>query len=313
MAIASVSVKRPIATTMVFLIIITLGMISFRYLPVDLLPPIEFPQLNLRVDYGNVGPEEMELIITERLENVVAGVPNLEEVYSSSSEGRTDVQLRFAEGTNLDEAANDVRSALDRVRDDWPVDAEPPEIRKFDPNQMPVVVIGARSTRPMEELTRVLERDLLRRFQQIPGVGAVDVWGGVYREINIDLLRDRLIASELTAGDVVAAIGRENVTLPGGNVRDGLQDLYVRTLGEYESVQEVRDTVVATVDGQPIRIGDVAGVQMGLQDIGRYVEIGDLPTIRMGLRKQTGANTVEVARLVREELARINATRSDLQ
>ncbi|MBN1238902.1 MAG: efflux RND transporter permease subunit [Gammaproteobacteria bacterium] len=313
MSIASVSVKRPIATTMVFLIIITLGMISFRYLPVDLLPPIEFPQLNLRVDYGNVGPEEMELIITERLENVVAGVPNLEEVYSSSSEGEANVQLRFAQGTNLDEAANDVRAALDRVRDEWPVDAEPPEIRKFDPNQQAIVVIGARSSRPMEELTRVLERDLLRRFQQIPGVGAVDVWGGVYNEINVDLLRDRLIASELTAGDVVAAIGRENVTLPGGNVREGLRDLYVRTLGEYTSVQQIRDTVVTVVDGRPIRIGDVANVEMGFQDIGRYVEVADLPTVRMGVRKQVGANTVEVARQIREEVERINSVRSDLQ
>src|SRR5690606_23124641 len=120
MALAHVSVHRPIATTMVFLIIITLGMISFRFLPVDLLPPIEFPQLNIQVGYGNVGPEEMELIITERIENGVAGVPNLEQVFSNSREGQTNVNLIFAQGTNLDEAANDVRAALDRVREDLP-------------------------------------------------------------------------------------------------------------------------------------------------------------------------------------------------
>ncbi|HEX7082307.1 MAG TPA: efflux RND transporter permease subunit [Gammaproteobacteria bacterium] len=312
MTIASISIKRPVATTMVFLIIITLGLISFRFLPVDLLPPIEFPQLNIRVNYGNVGPEEMELIVTERIENAIAGVPNLEQVSSSSGEGSSNVQLRFARGTNLDEAANDVRAALDRVRDALPEDADPPEIRKFDPNQQPIVIVGARSNLPLAELTRVLERDLMRQFQQIPGVGSVEVWGGVYRAVTVDLVRDRLTAMELTPADVVAAIGRENVTLPGGNVREGLKDLYVRTLGEFTDVEQVANTVVAVVDGNPIRVRDVANVELGYRDIGRYVEIDGVPTIRLSIRKQTGANTVEVAQSVREEIERINASRQDL-
>jgi HAE1 family hydrophobic/amphiphilic exporter-1 len=313
MSIATVSIKRPIATLMVYLIVITLGLISFRFLPVDLLPPIEFPSLNIQVNYGNVGPEEMELIITERIENAVAGVPNLEQVFSFSGEGTSNVDLRFAEGTNLDEAANDVRAALDRVREDLPDEVEPPEIGKFDPNQQPIVILGARSNKPLAELTSVLEEELMRRFQQIPGVGSIEVWGGVYREVNIDLLRDRLIASELTAGDVVTAINRENVNLPGGNVRDGLRDLYVRTYGEYTNVQEIADTVVTVVDGNPIRVKDVAEVELGYRDIGRYVEVAGLPTIRMGIRKQTGANTVEVAEAIRAEMEGINASRSDLQ
>ena len=313
MSIAAVSIKRPIATMMVYLIVITLGLISFRFLPVDLLPPIEFPSLNVRVNYGNVGPEEMELIITERIENAVAGVPNLEQVSSFSGEGTSQVQLRFAEGTNLDEAANDVRAALDRVRDNLPDEIEAPEIGKFDPNQQPIVILGARSNRPLAELTTVLQEELMRRFQQIPGVGSIEVWGGVYREINVDLMRDRLIASELTAGDVVTAIGRENVNLPGGNVRDGLRDLYVRTYGEYTSVEQIADTVVTVVDGNPIRVKDVAEVELGYRDIGRYVEIAGVPTIRMGIRKQTGANTVEVSARIRDEMEAINASRADLQ
>jgi HAE1 family hydrophobic/amphiphilic exporter-1 len=313
MSIAAVSIKRPVATTMVYLIVITLGLISFRFLPVDLLPPIEFPQLNVRVSYGNVGPEEMELIITERIENAVAGVPNLQQISSYSGEGNSQVNLRFAEGTNLDEAANDVRAALDRVRDNLPDEVEPPEIGKFDPNQQPIVILGASSNKPLAELTTILEEELKRRFQQIPGVGSIEVWGGVYREVNVDVLRDRLIASELTVGDVVSAISRENVTLPGGNVRDGLRDLYVRTVGEYSSVGQIADTVVAVVDGSPIRVKDVAEVELGYRDIGRYVEIGGMPTIRMGIRKQTGANTVEVARRIRAEMEEINRSRSDLR
>ncbi len=171
MSFAAVSVKRPIATTMVYLIVIVLGMVSFRYLPVDLLPPIEFPRLSISVDYGNVGPEEMELIITERIENAIAGVPNLEEVTSLSEEGEARVSLRFTQGTNLDEAANDVRAALDRVRDELPEEIEAPRIRKFDPNQFPIVIVGARSNRPLGELTRILEREMVRTFEQVAWCG----------------------------------------------------------------------------------------------------------------------------------------------
>ena len=313
MAIASVSIKRPIATTMVFLIVITLGLLSFRFLPVDLLPPIEFPQLSIRVGYGNVGPEEIEQIITDRIENVVAGVPNLEQIVSQSSEGFSQVSLRFAQGTNLDEAANDVRSALDRVRGALPSEADPPEIWKFDPNQQAILVLGARSTLPLEELTRILENDLIQRFQQIPGVGSVDIWGGINREITVDLPRARLAAMQLAPGDIVTALGRENVTMPGGNVREGLKDLYVRTLGEFSTVDEVAETVVAVVDGTPIRVKDVADVRLGFRDIGRYVEIGGVPTIRVGVRKQTGANTVAVAAAIRAEMERINENRRDLE
>jgi HAE1 family hydrophobic/amphiphilic exporter-1 len=313
MSIASVSVNRPIATAMVYLIVIVFGAVSFRYLPVDLLPPIEFPELNIEVNYGNVGPEEMELIVTEQLENGVSGVPNLEQITSQSSQGRADVSLRFSQGTNLDEAANDVRAALDRVRDELPDEIDPPRIGKFDPNQFPVVILGARSNRPLDELTRLLEREIVRDFEQIGGVGAIDVWGGVYREVDIDLLRERLIAYELTAADVANALSRENVNLPGGNVREGLRDLYVRSIGEFDSVDQIADTVVTVVDGNPIRVRDVAQVEFGYEDIGRYTEIADVPAVRMAIRKQTGANTVAVAERIVEQVERINAMRPDLQ
>jgi hydrophobic/amphiphilic exporter-1 (mainly G- bacteria), HAE1 family len=313
MALARTSVSRPIATAMAYMIVITLGLISFRHLPVDLLPPIEFPQLNIQVSYGNVGPEEMELIVTERIENAIAGVPNLLSVNSSVSEGSTQIQLRFSQGVNLDEAANDVRAALDRVRRDLPAEMDTPRINRFDPNQQAIVVVGALSDRPLAELTRVLERDIIKAFEQIEGVGAIDIWGGVYREINVELMRDRLNSTNVTATDVVNAINRENTNLPGGNVREGMRDLYVRTLGEFTDVEQIANTVVTVIDGNPVRVRDVAHVDFGYADINRYVEIDGRPTIRMGLRKQTGGNTVEVARRVRAEVERINAIRGDLQ
>lgn len=297
---------------MVFLIIITLGTIGFRYLPVDLLPPIEFPQLTVYVNYDNVGPEEMEKIVTQQVENAIATVPNIERVTSNSSEGSTRVTLNFAQGTNLDEASNDLRAAIDRLRRSLPEEVDPPGIWKFDPNDAPIVTIGARSQRDMAEVTRIIENDLAKYFEQIPGVGSIDIWGGVYREIRIDLLRDRMASSNITAQDVIAAINSENANLPGGNVKDGLSDLYVRTMGEYTDVEQIANTIIRIDNGAPIRVKDVASVSFDYEDLDRYIEVDGLPMMRFGVRKQSGANTVQVAADIRAEVERLNSIRDDV-
>jgi HAE1 family hydrophobic/amphiphilic exporter-1 len=312
MKITTISVHRPIATLMLFLIVIVIGITGFRYLPVDLLPSIDYPRLTVRTNYPNVGPEEIEKIITDRVENAIASVPNIEQVRSNSQEGRSSVTLEFTQGTNIDEAANDVRAAIDRIRDDFPPEVEAPRLWKFDPDNFPVVIVGAQSTRPMDELTRILEREISQRFEQVPGVGSVDVWGGVYREIKIQLKRDRLAASLLTASDVQAAIQRENVTLPAGDMREGFADMYIRTKGEFQSVDDIKRTIIKVIDGQPIRVQDVAEVIDGYSDINRIVQIDGKPMLRLGIRKQSGANTVSVAANVRDVMAQIDAERDDI-
>jgi HAE1 family hydrophobic/amphiphilic exporter-1 len=184
-SISNLAIRRPVATTMAFLVLLVLGIVSFRSLPVDLLPEVEFTQLTVRVSYPNVGPREIEQILTDPIENAVSGLPDLERVTSQSEEGSARVRLEFGRGTNVDEAANDLRAALDRLRDQLPVEAEPPEILKLDLDRIEVVSLVATSTRDLEELTRLLERDLARRFEQIPGVGSIELRGGIYREIRI--------------------------------------------------------------------------------------------------------------------------------
>ncbi|MCB1182845.1 efflux RND transporter permease subunit [bacterium] len=313
MRITSLAVDRPIATAMVFLIIIVVGIMGFRFLPVDLLPPVEFPQLTVRTNYPNVGPEEIERIVTDRIENALAGVPNVEEMRSRSLEGESRVTLEFTQGTNVDEASNDVRAAIDRIRDDLPPEVESPRLWKFDPDNFPVVVIGAYSEMGMEEMTRILEREIAQRFEKIPGAGSVDIRGGVYREIQVRLKRDRLASSRLGASDVRAALLRENLTLPGGDMREGTRDMYVRTRGEYVSLDEIRRTIITMVDGHPIRVGDVAEVVDGYQDVARLVQIDGKPMVRMLVRKQSGANTVAVAEAARREMERLNAERDDVE
>jgi HAE1 family hydrophobic/amphiphilic exporter-1 len=307
------SVHRPIATTMIFLIIIVMGAIGFRYLPVDLLPPIETPELNVEVRYPNVGPEEIELLITEPLENALSVVANLERMNSSSREGEGRVSLRFAQGTDLAEASNDVREVLDRVRNTFPQDADPPRINKFNPDNLPVVMIGVQSDRDLMQLTTILEREVRRRFEQIPGIGSIDVWGGLTRRIQVEVMRDRLLATGLTMDDITSAIRTESSTTPGGNVQRGVTQLYIRSLGEYDNLDEIRDTVIRTIDGVPIRVGDVATVRDAIADIDRYIQVNDVPMVRLALRKQTGANTVAVAREAKRIAEQLNRERDDMQ
>lgn len=313
MSLTTTSINRPVATTMAFLIIILIGFIGFRYLPVDLLPEIESPQLTVSVNYDNVGPEEMELIITDLLENALSGIPNVEEMNSTSSEGSSRVRLVFSRRTNLDAASNDVRDALDRIRDALPLEADQPRIRQFNPDDFPIVIVGVRSDRDLAELTHILDREVSMFFEQIPGVGTIDIWGGIGREIQVDLHRERLHSSAVTASDVIEALNRENITLPGGDIKDGYSDFYVRTDGEFENLNEIRNTVIRYVDGSPIRVGDVADIHHGYEDIGRYVEIDGVPTLRLAIRKQSGANTVAVAEQIHQEIERINSIRGDME
>jgi len=306
-SLTDLSIRRPVATTMFYLVIITLGIVGFRYLPVDLLPPIEMSRLTVFTNYPNVGPEEMEQIITDPMENALSGIPNLERMSSSSSEGSSRVTLEFTQGTGLDEAANDVRGALDRIRDNLPPEVEAPGIWKFDPNNISIMTLGVSSQRDMASITRILERDIAQRFEQIPGVGTLEVRGGVNREIRINLERDRLQAAGLTPADVQQALSRENAKLPGGNVKQGTQDLYVRSLGEFESVPQIAETVITYVGDTPVRVRDVAEVEDGFEDISFLTELDEIPIIRLQIQKQSGANTVSVADAIRAEVERVNA------
>ncbi|MEF8815541.1 MAG: efflux RND transporter permease subunit [Salinibacter sp.] len=313
MSLYDVSIRRPVATAMTFLAIIVVGSVSFYYLPVDLLPEIEYPRVTVYTNYPNVGPEEVESIITDPVSNAVSSVPNIERITSSSSEGSSRVNLEFAQGTDLNAAANDVRAALDRIRDDLPVEAEPPGIWKFDPNSQEIVTLAVESSRDMESLTRLLERNLGKQFEQIPGVGTLNIQGGIYRQIRVNIDRDRLKGYDLSAAQVQQAIAQSNVALPGGNVKEGLNDLYVRTQGEYESLDEIRRSVVTTVDQTPVRVQDVAEVVDGYEDLGRVAELNGIPVVRLEIQKQSGANTVTVADNIRTEVERINKARSDVQ
>jgi HAE1 family hydrophobic/amphiphilic exporter-1 len=177
------SVKRPIFTTMVTLILVILGAVSLSRLQIDMLPNIELPTLTIRTDYDGASPEVMERLVTQIVEEIVATVPGVEEITSSSSEGRSTVRVSFAWGTDINTAAIDVQGKIEDEINELPDDIVRPRIRKFDIASFPVVVLGISSSLDPVELTELIEVQIRYRFARIPGVAQVDVWGGFNREV----------------------------------------------------------------------------------------------------------------------------------
>ncbi|HEX2163123.1 MAG TPA: efflux RND transporter permease subunit [Thermoanaerobaculia bacterium] len=307
MSLAAAAVRRPVATVMVFLIVILIGGVAFWRLPVDLMPEVSYPTLTLRTDYPNVGPQEVEDLVTRPIEEAVAGIAGVEEITSSSGEGESMVRVAFTWGTDLDAAADEVRARIDRIRDVLPEGAEPPQVFKFDLSSFPVVFLGVYSdTLDDVELRQFTEDRIERRLERVAGVAAVDIRGGLRRQIRVDLDRDRMLALGLSAREVTRLLGEENLNRPAGKVEEGNLDLYLRTVGEYQTAAQVGATVVAVRDGKPVYLRDVARIYEGVEEVTSLVRIDGEPGIRVSINKQSGANTVEVARAVEAEVERIN-------
>ncbi len=303
---AAFSVKRPIFTTMVTLCVIIIGGMALSRLPVDLLPDITYPTLSISTTYEQASPEIIEELITRPIEEAMSAVPGVEEVSSVSTEGGSNVRVTFAWGTDLDAAANDVRDRLDRVIPRLPDDADRPSLRKFDPASFPILVLGASSHLDPVETRRIIDDDIKYRIERVPGVASMDIWGGLNREIHVDLDPVRLKALELSVSSIITAIRSANITLPAGSIESGTWELTLRTAGEFTDLDEIRKTTVAVRNNTPVRLEQVADVTDSYERVRRIVRVDGDPGLRLSVNKQSGTNTVEVARRVLAEIDRIN-------
>ena len=300
------AVGRPVLTSVVCLIVVALGAISYSRLPIDLMPEVTYPTISVITTYADVGPQEMEELVTIPLEESLAAVQGVEELTSTSVEGRSIVRASLSWGTDLDVAANDIRDRIDRVMSRLPEDIERPQIRKFDVTAFPIIILGASGAMPPLELRRFVEDQVKYRLERIPGVAAADIRGGLTREIHVDLSASRLKALGLPADAVLDALDLENRNVPAGLYPRGNLEVLVRTQGEYRSLDEIRDTVVARRGGEPVRVRDVGQVSDSWEEVRRVDRIDGKPGLRVAINKQSGANTVDVAEAVRAETARIN-------
>jgi len=306
MNLPSFSVKRPIFTTMVTLILVILGAVSLSRLQIDMLPNIELPTLSIRTDYEGASPEVMERLVTQVIEEIVATVPGVEEITSSSSEGRSAVRVSFMWGTEIDTAAIDVQGKLEDEINELPDDIVRPRIRKFDIASFPVVILGISSDLDPIELTELIEVQIRYRFARIPGVAQVDVWGGFNREVRIELDPDRIKAVGLPLDRVLTAIRDANLDLPAGKIEQGRYEVTLRAPAEFTNLDQIRETVIAQRDGAAITLGQIAAIKDTYEKLTRIVRVNGGRGLRAGIRKQANANTVEVSKRILAEIEAIN-------
>ena len=306
MNISRFSVQRPVLTVMVSLIVIILGGVSLSRLSIDLMPDITYPTLSICTEYENASPEEVEELITRPVEEAMSAVPGVEEVTSVSAEGRSSVRVTFTWGSNLDEAANDIRDRLDRVIPRLPEDAERPRLRKFDLASFPILIMGVSSDLDPIQIRRIIDNQVKNRIERIPGVASLDIRGGLDREIHVNLNAEKIKALGLPIDQLLNRLKEENINLPAGTIEQGLLDVTIRTPGIYTDLDELRNTVVAIREGVPIQLKEIATVEDAWEKVTRIVRINGKPGVRLSVNKQSGKNTVEVATRVLKEIERIN-------
>ncbi|MDY6971649.1 MAG: efflux RND transporter permease subunit [Thermodesulfobacteriota bacterium] len=306
MNLPSFSVNRPIFTTMVALILVILGAVSLSRLQMDMLPNIELPTLSIRTDYQGASPEVMERLVTQIIEEIVATVPGVEEITSQSSEGRSTVNVSFVWGTEIDTAAIDVQGKLEDEINELPDDIVRPRIRKFDITSFPVVLLGISSNLDPVELTELIEVQIRYRFARIPGVAQVDVWGGFNREVRIELDPDRINAVGLPLDRVLDAIRDANLDLPAGKIEQGRYEITLRAPAEFINLDQIRNTVIVQHDGAAIRLAQIAEVKDTYEKLSRIVRVNGGRGVRVAIRKQANANTVEVSQRVLSEIKAVN-------
>ena len=300
------SVRRPIFTTMVTLIIVILGAVSLSRLRIDLLPTIEMPTLSITTEYEGASPEVMERLITRIVEEIVATVPGVEEITSQSSEGNSTIRVSFAWGTDIDTGALDVQSKIEDEINELPDDVVRPRISKFDIASYPVVILGISSNLDPVEMTELIENQIRYRFGRIPGVAQVDVFGGFNPEVRIELDPDRIKALGLPLDLVLQALKDANVDLPAGKIEQGRFEVTLRAPAEFTSLDQIRNTVIVMRNNAAITLGQIANVKDTYEKITRIVRVNGELGIRVGIRKQADANTVEVSNAILAEIDEVN-------
>jgi HAE1 family hydrophobic/amphiphilic exporter-1 len=299
---------------MVTLVGILLGVVAFMNIPVDLMPETEYPTLTVGVQYPGVGPQEMENLIARPLEQTLSSTPGVEEITSSASEGSASVRVSFTYGMDLDEAANEVRTRVDRRRGSLPEDSDPPVLYKFDVSQFPIMFLTAASDKyDAKELRYFVEKNVQYRLERVPGVAEIRVRGGLRREIQVALDLKKIRSLNLSLNQIVNTLRAENLNLPVGPVTEGKYELLVRTQGEFKNLEQIRNVVVASRGGVPIYLKEVATVNDGNEDVRGMVSQDGVPAVRIFINKQSGSNTVEVAEGVKKEMVAITKDYPDLK
>ncbi|MDP2922966.1 MAG: efflux RND transporter permease subunit [Candidatus Omnitrophota bacterium] len=299
-------VKKPITNLMIFFSILILAAYSLTRLGIDMMPEIEPPSITVISSYPGASPEDVEVKVTQELENRLGTTPGLEKITSRSSEGSSVITLKFIWGTNLDEASNDIRDRIElakRSLPDIPDEMDNPFIHKFNTADIPVLAIGVTAKQTYPELYDLMDKTVGDALRQLPGVGTVQLQGGgLQRQINIWVDRQRLEGYAFSILDIQAALKKENITQPVGSLKTGLTDYLIRLPGEFASPDEINLVILGKRNGKPIYLKDIAKVEDSFKEVTSLVRINKDRGIIMMVQKQSGTNAVEVADRVKKRI-----------
>ena len=314
MGLTRLSIRRPVLVLMAW---VALGVIGLRLLwamPVELLPNIEFPVVSIVTVYPGAGPQEVESSVTKPLEDAVGTVSGIREIQATSQEGLSLVVVQFQLGTDLNAATAAVREKVDAVRAQLPREVLAPVVQRFSFSAFPILSLSLTSaTRSPRQLRELVDDRLKPRLEQISGVANVEVIGGQTREVRIAVDRDRLQAYGLGLGQFTAALTQENLNVPAGFLKEGRREYAVRALGEFTSLEELRDLRLGLPGGGTVRLGDVAEVTDGVGERTQLSRLDGRESVTLLVRKAADANTITVAEAVKRELGRIRREFPDLQ
>ncbi|WP_067728589.1 efflux RND transporter permease subunit [Oceanobacillus damuensis] len=306
MKLVNTSVKRPVGVIMIVLAVLALGFVSVKNLAVDLFPKIDLPIAVVATNYQDAAPEDVENLISRPIESSVSSVEGIDTVQSQSQAGSSLVMMMFKNGTDLDQALLDVREKVDQVKGYLPDQAGEPNILRFSPDAMPVVFLGLTGS-DTAKLTEIADEQVVPYLERQGGVASVTVEGGQVREIQIELDQAKMQQYGVTAQGMMQVLSSTNSSASVGTVEKGNQDLQLRVTGEFESLQDIEETIIQTETGATILVEDVAEVKDAFKEESTTTLVNGEPSLVLSIMKQTDANTVEVASNIQDGIAEINA------
>ena len=307
MSIYRNAVNKPITTLMVFTAVIVMGIYSLLYIPIDLYPEMDPPFISVLTTYPGANASDVETNVTRPLEDAFNTVDNLKEITSVSSENLSVISLEFEWDTDLNEASNDIRDAIDFLFDNLPDDVNRPSIFKFNMSMIPIVFYAVTAEESYPGLAKILEERIINPLNRIDGIGSVNMIGAPQRRIYVETDPVKLDAYNLTIEHIGNVIRAENMNMPSGNIKMGMMDYQLRVEGEIAESYELNDLVVGHFNGASVFLKDVAQVRDTLRDVTLDERIIGRQGVRMFVMKQSGANTVNVARDVKNAIEELKA------
>ena len=303
--LSSVSIRRPVATAMILMMVVVVGIFAFINIPQDLFPDIEFPVAIVITMYDNAGPEEIENLITRPLESVLASVEDLDLLFSVTTQGQSVIMIQFQMDTDMDFATLNMRERIALVSGFLPDGAGEPMVLKMDMNAMPVMNVHISGDMPLSQLHREVENNLLTYFERASGVATVSLSGGLTEEIAIEFNPETLIGLGISMPQIAQMLAAENINLPGGHVTRGQTEVIVRTLGEFSSVDDIRNLPIPLMDRSIVRLQDIANIEQRYREQTSISRMNGETSVSLAITRQSDANTVAVSNAIHRVISNL--------